>query len=60
MEVRRHPIVVTVDWIVVDLAWVVVDMRGHHVERCLRMGEGVMMYVRWDYLVLIIALLVFI
>jgi hypothetical protein len=32
MEVRRHPIVVTVDRIVVDLARVVVDMRGHHVE----------------------------
>jgi hypothetical protein len=60
MEVRWHPIVATVDGIVVDLVWVVVDMRGHNVHLSLRMGERMMMDMRWDYLVLIVALLVFI
>lgn len=60
MEVRWHPIVATVDGIVVDLVWVVVDMRGHNVHLSLRMGERMMMDVWWDYLVLIVALLVFI
>ena len=32
MEVRRHPIVASVDRIVVDLVCMVVDVRGHNVE----------------------------
>lgn len=60
MEVRWHPIVATVDGVVVDLVWVVVDVRGHNVQGSLRMRERMVMDVRWDYLVLIVALLVFI
>lgn len=60
VEVWRQPIVATVDRIVVHLVWVVVDMRRHNVQLGLRMRERMMMDVRWDYLVLIVALLVFI